>query len=228
MTDLVIVGEGPTERSFTTTVLARPLAERGVFVQPRLIPTSRGAKGGALNVDRVLRFLRNTLRERPDTVVTTLFDLYGLASDFPGRAAATSVTDPLEQATSIERGLHSAVVREAGCRPYRFLPHIQPYEFEALLFSDVEQFVEVERQWAPQLKELQAVREAAASPEHINDGPASHPSVRLTDLLPRYSKTRHGVAIASRIGLNRLRTECRHFGGWLDHMESLARSTAPS
>lgn len=227
MTDLIVVGEGPTERAFTTTVLARPLAERGVFVQPRLIPTSRSAKGGALNVDRVLRFLRNTLKERPDTVVTTLFDLYGLASDFPGRAAATSVADPLEKATAIERRLHRAVVREAGCRPDRFLPHVQPYEFEALLFSDVERFVEVERQWAPQMKELKAVRTAAATPEHINDGPTSHPSIRLTDLLPRYSKTRHGVAIAGRIGLNRLRTECRHFGGWLERLESLARRTPP-
>ncbi len=225
MTDVVVVGEGPTERSFTVTVLAHSLAERRVFVQPRLIPTSRSAKGGALKSARVLRFLRNTLRERQDTFVTTLFDLYGLPSDFPGRAGTTDISDPLKRASAIEQTLHATVIAEAECRPDRFLPHIQPYEFEALLFSDVQRLAEAERDWTPQLKALRDARQSASSPEHINDGPTTHPSARLTDLLPRYSKTRHGVAIADRIGLSRMRAECRHFGKWLDRLEALARGT---
>ncbi len=222
MTDIVVVGEGPTEQLFTVTVLAYALAEQGVFVQPRLIPTSRNAKGGALKFARVLPFLRNTLRERQDTFVTTLFDLYGLPLDFPGQAEAAEFTDPLQRASALEQRLHAAVVGEAGCRPERFLPHIQPYEFEALLFSDVDRFAEAERQWTPQLKDLKVARQSALSPEHINDGPTTHPSARLTALLPRYSKTRHGVAIAGRIGLCLMRAECRHFGEWLDRLEALA------
>ena len=41
-----------------------------------------------MSPQRVLLFLRNTLRERNDTHVTTFFDLYGLAPDFPGVAGS--------------------------------------------------------------------------------------------------------------------------------------------
>ena len=221
MTTLVLVGEGPTERAFAVTVLGQALAARGVFLQPRLIPTSRSAKGGALSFLRILRFLRNTLRERQDTFVTTFFDLHGLPTDFPGGREAVPLPDPLEQATAIERRLHAAVIDEAGCRPERFLPHIQPYEFEALLFSDVARFTETEPEWAPHVKELEAARSSVSSPEHINDGQTTHPSARLMALLPRYKKTRDGVLVASRIGLSRMRTECHHFGEWLDRLEAL-------
>ena len=67
-------------------ILYPALLGGNVLVQPRLIPTSRHAKGGALSSQRVLRFLRNTIRERSDTYVTTFFDLYELPSDFPGAA----------------------------------------------------------------------------------------------------------------------------------------------
>ena len=53
------------------------------------------------------------------------------------------------------------------------------------------------RGWA---EELAAVRKRAASPEHINDGPETHPSARL-ERLPGYRKVRHGTAVAKRIGV---------------------------
>ena len=68
---------------------------------------------------------------------------------------------------------------------------------------------------------LDAVRRAAPSPEHINDGERTHPSARLREL-PRYRKAQHGPAIAGRIGLDRIREECRHFGNWLSRIESLS------
>ncbi len=221
MTDLVLVGEGSTERGFAVTVLAPALAGRGVFLQPRLIPTSPSASGGALSFPRVLRFLRNTLRERHDTFVTTFFGLYRLPAEFPGQRKATALGDPLERSSTIEQALHEAVIEEAGCRTERFPPHIQPHEFEALLFSDVDRFADTERAWAPRVKELEAARSAATSPEHINDGQTTHPSARLRALLPRHKKTRDGVLVAKRIGLSRMRTECRHFGAWLDRLEAL-------
>ena len=41
MTTVVVVGEGPTERQFVMAILYPRLAKFGVFVEPRLIPTSR-------------------------------------------------------------------------------------------------------------------------------------------------------------------------------------------
>lgn len=224
MIEVVVVGEGQTEETFIRDVLKPHLAAKGIYLEPRgPISTSAGHKGGALSRDRVLRFLRNTLRERPHKYVTTLFDLYGLRSDFPGVAESATIADPIRRCESIERNLAAAAISISGCREDRFLPHIQPYEFEALLFSDVLRFAEMEPEWGRFVGALQEARDNVRSPEHINDGADTHPSARLKHLLrPSYRKPLHGSGIAQRIGIARMRSECRHFDGWLTRVESLA------
>ena len=222
MTEVIVVCEGQTEEAFVRRVLYPGLSPRNVFVQPRLIATSRQARGGALNPQRVLRHLRNTLRERSDTYVTTFFDLYGLPADFPGQPGTTAQADPLAHATEIKTGFHEAVVRHTGCRSERFLPHVQPYEFESLLFADPAAFAEAEPGWQAFTSELAAARQTAISPEHINDGPDTHPSARLQRLVhPRYQKVTHGAAVSAHIGIHRMRAECRHFNEWLGRLERL-------
>lgn len=137
MTDVIIVCEGQTEKAFVKRILYPSLFRRNVFVQPRLIASSRRAKGGALNAQRVLRYLRNVLLHRDDTFVTTFFDLYGLPADFPGQPATLTQGEPLAAAGEVEAGFSEAVVGHTGCRPERFIPHIQPYEFESLPASQV-------------------------------------------------------------------------------------------
>lgn len=228
MIEAVVVCEGRTEESFVRELLAPDLGKRSVFLQPRLIPTSSGAKGGALTRQRVLRFLRNALRQRPDAYVTTFFDLYGLPADFPGVRDAKARTDMVDRAEIIERALHAEAVRLAECRPERFFPHIQPCEFEALLFSDTARFADVELKWKRAVARLEAARRAAGGPERVNDGPNTHPSARLENVLrPRYDKIRDGSAVAARVGVGRMRAECPRFDRWIAHMDSLAAAGAP-
>jgi hypothetical protein len=52
--EVIVVGEGQTEETFIRDVLAPALMGRDISLQPRLIATSAGAKGGALAGDRVL------------------------------------------------------------------------------------------------------------------------------------------------------------------------------
>lgn len=223
MKKVIVVCEGQTEEAFVNELLYHKLCPQGVFAEPRLISTSPVAKGGALSGKRVLRYLRNTLRERQDTYVTTFFDLYSLPHDFPGRADARAPADPLDRATEIETAFHAAVVSEAECFPERFLPHIQPYEFEALLFSDTTGFARAEPGWRVFAGKLSAARKGARSPEHINDGADTHPSARLLNLLrPRYRKVTHGVGVSAEVGIDRMRSECRHFDRWLSRIETLA------
>lgn len=222
MIEVLVVGEGQTEETFVRDVLAPELEPLGISLQPRLIQTSPGAKGGALTAGRVMKFLRNTLRERADTCVTTLFDLYGLHADVPGVEISRTETDPLRRCLRIEKALNEAAVKVSGCQPERFFSHIQPYEFEALLFSDVSRFGEAHGDWRPYVRTLEQARAGAATPEHINDGAETHPSARLRNLLkPRYDKVLYGSGIATLIGLPRIRSECRHFDEWLTKIESL-------
>jgi hypothetical protein len=219
--EVIVVAEGQTEETFVRDVLAPVFGAHDVFLYARPIATSKRGRGGALSRDRVIRFLGRTLRERGDTYVTTLFDLYGLRPDFPG-VADVADADPLARCSAIEAAFESVVAAESGCRTDRFLAHIQPHEFEALLFSDVSRFPEVQAGWSRFVPALEAARNEAESPEHINDGPATHPSARLEQLRePSYDKPLHGSRFAERIGLDRMRSECSHFDAWLRRIEAL-------
>ena len=230
MIEVIVACEGQTEEVFVSRTLAPTLEAGGVLIQPRLVASSRHAGGGALTTGRVVRFLGNTLRERPEAYVTTFFDLYGLPRDFPGCSAAAALAEPEDRAAAVEAELHATVVRGVDCRPERLLPHIQPYEFESLLFSDPDRFATVEPAWQPLVVELRQARQSVPTPEHVNDGPDTHPSARLRRLRqPRYSKVRHGTAVSAAIGIDRMRAECRHFNGWLARIEALPalRSGSP-
>ncbi|ABE28758.1 hypothetical protein DR64_1918 [Paraburkholderia xenovorans LB400] len=220
MVELIIVGEGQTEETFVRDVLAPALGANHVYASARLISTSREQRGGALSLERVRKFIGHTLRQRADTYVTTLIDLYGLDKSFRGVMASKGQT-PATRAAHIERLLHEDVVGFAECRPERFIPHVQPHEFESLLFSDVTRLCDVEPEWHEQSDPLIAARAAVDDPEWINDSPQTAPSKRLERLQPRYRKVRHGPLAAARIGLDRIREQCPHFRQWYDRIVTL-------
>lgn len=76
-------------------------------------------------------------------------------------------------------------------------------------------------EWRRFVDQLQRVRDSADSPEHINEGPNTHPSARLKALQPSYDKVLHGSGIAKCIGVQQIRTECAHFNAWLEKIETL-------
>lgn len=218
MVEVIVVTEGQSEETFVRDVLAPQLAFSEVYATARCIPTSPGHRGGALSRDRVFRYLRNTLKERSDTYVTTLFDLYALDSDMPGIAESKALQNPSERAQFLAARLHADVMAGVACRAERLLPYIQPYEFEALFFADIERFCSVEPAWAGCIPDLQAIKAGYINPEWINGSSETTPSSRLKVLVPRYRKVRHGSVAANRIGLDRIRAECPHFAGWVNQL----------
>lgn len=224
MMRVCVVCEGQTEETFVREVLAPPFYDIGLNVLPEMIETSSGHKGGALSYARVKRHLRNTLRQNSAPIVTTLFDLYKLDGGFPGFAAAQAQPDLRGRLSVLNQALHADVVAEAGCQPHRFIPYIQPHEFEALLFSDVAALTGLEPGWRGSAPALLAARAAANSPEHINDRPDTKPAAHLERELsgPKYHKRRHGPLAAQRIGLARIEAECAFFSEWLARIRSVA------
>jgi hypothetical protein len=224
MRRVCVVCEGQTEETFVRDVLAPAFVHLNLVLIAELIETSSGHKGGALSYERVKRHLRNTLRQKSEPIVTTLFDLYRLDLKFPGYEDSKKKGSLEHRLTTLTDALHEDIIPYAGCRPERFIPYIQPYEFEALLFSDVDALIGVEAGWNCAGKTLQAVRSAAESPEHINDRPETKPAAYLERELknPGYRKTRHGPIAAERIGLARMEAECRFFAGWVTKLRALA------
>jgi hypothetical protein len=222
---VVVVCEGETEEEFVRDVLAPGFCGVGLYLEPQMVQTSPGHRGGALNYDRVKPHLRNTLRQKSAPVVTTLFDLYKLDKRFPGFEQSRALPDLGQKLDLLRRELHADVVAAAGCQPDRFIPYIQPYEFEALLFSDVPTLTRIEQGWQAAAHALAAVRAAADSPEHINDRPETKPAVHLERELsnPSYRKRRHGPIAAQKIGLAKIEAECAFFATWLAQIRGLAQ-----
>ena len=118
MREVIVVCEGQTEEVFVNEILAPVLGEGNVFLSPRLIATSRHSRGAVLSrVSGCCGFYGTRFGNGGNTYVTTFFDLYGLPSDFPGRAETARDTDPVDQAVAVETEFHAAVIDVAECRP---------------------------------------------------------------------------------------------------------------
>jgi len=225
MLEIIIFAEGQSEEQFIKKVVAPALKHLNLFLKPQILKTSKESAGGALNFDRLRFYARRVLDQKPKAVLTTFLDLYGLTTDFPGYQQSKKISDVYERAKCIEVAMHERIVADAGCQPDRFIAHVQPYEFEGLLFSDVTRLVSVEPDWHLCRGQLEKVRNAFLSPEHINDSYQTKPSLRLQSILrPKYKKTRHGPLIADSIGMSRIEAECLHFKTWVNRLRALSRS----
>jgi Domain of unknown function (DUF4276) len=227
MTEVVVICEGQTEEAFIKRLVAPALSGLHVYVKPTLMPTSPGTKGGDVNFNRLKNNARNILRGNPPVVLTTLIDLYQLDTSFP-EFKATKSLDWVTRLARLEAALHQEIVAHAQCRRERFIPYIQPHEFESLLFSDTDSLVALEPDWNTDKikRQFKAICEKFDSPEHINNSYETAPSRRLKKLLfkPPYKKTRHGELAAIKMTLATIEQKCPHFKSWMDQLRALATS----
>ncbi len=190
--------EGPTEERFIKAVLAPYLVAKEVYITPISI-------GGDVNIDRV----RGELKKLSNNFdyVSTLYDFYGFKKKLNSDSKAS-----LE--ARIEEGVHERI-RD------KFIPYIQMYEFEGLLFSCPEAMERGLNESG--VKEwCQGVLEKFSNnPESINDSVETAPSKRL-EKGTGYRKTTHGPNIAKEIGIEKIRQMCEGFDEWLNKLERLS------
>lgn len=224
MPGLMLHVEGQTEARFVDLVLCEHLLQSNYsYVTSRLV--GDGA-GGICSWSAARKAILNHLRRDRRCIVTTMVDFYGLPSKgkaWPGHEEALHLRFE-DKAQHVERAILDNVAREMGLdfNTSRFVPFILMHEFEALLFSDCVQLSEA-LGVAGRSAEFQRIRDQFRSPEEINDSVDTAPSKRIKALTPRYDKVLDGVDAAQRIGLERIRAECRHFDSWLTHLESLVK-----
>ncbi|MGQ0622286.1 MAG: DUF4276 family protein [Panacagrimonas sp.] len=102
----------------------------------------------------------------------------------------------------------------------RFIPYVQMYEFEGLLFSGPQHLASAIGQ--PGLgPDFQRIRDGFDTPESINDSPITAPSKRISSLYRGYEKPLHGSLAAMEIGLTAIRGQCARFDAWLRQIEAL-------
>jgi hypothetical protein len=227
MARLLIHVEGETEETFVNEVLAPHLHQYAYAkVSARLLGNARqrDRRGGIRAWTSVRTDILNHLKEDTECVATTLVDYYALPQNgpkaWPGRALAGTLPF-VQKAQCVEDALLKNVAEELGSSfdARRFIPYVMMHEFEGLLFSDCASFAGAIGQ--PNLTpQLQAIRNAFASPEEINDSPVTAPSKRVSALIAGYEKPLFGTLAVLAIGLEVIRRECPHFRGWLERLET--------
>lgn len=220
MTRVHVICEGQTEETFVNEILQPPLSASGIHLYPALIGRP-GHKGGNISFDRALRDIRNRLCGDTEAYCTTFFDYYGIHPDFPGRAGANQAWSPREKFEHFRMELGKEILTKLGENPAsRFIPYVQMYEFEGLLFTCPHRFSIGIGEPASE-QQLREVRDAFATPEHINDSVNTAPSKRVGRISHGYQKPLHGIIAALEIGLSDIRQECRLFDEWLSSLEAL-------
>lgn len=210
-----VICEGQTEEMFVNEVMGEYFLNRGILLSPALLGKP-GHKGGNVRFQRVLRDIELRLLGDSTAYCTTFLDFYGLPTDFPGKAEALQLMGLSVKNQAMQQGFISQLEQHLGANALRrFIPHIQFYEFEGLLFSEP-QALATETGHAELQDELQAIRNQFESPEHINNDPNSAPSKRIQALIAGYDKVTLGLLVALEIGLDSIRRECPLFNAWVE------------
>lgn len=222
MKKVLVLCEGQTEETFVNRVLNPHLFSLDIYVIPIIVHTRKADngkkyKGGDPKFPRVLKQIKDLLKDTSAHIVTTMFDFYQLPEDFPGFNSLPN-SDCYKQVEYLEQKLMEVIDDK------RFFPYVQLHEFEALVFVSPEEIIKVfpeqnEEGKSSKLISLKEILDSYRNPEEINTGILTAPSKRLLSLFPSYEKIHHGSLITGRIGVDQLRLTCPHFDSWLKILE---------
>jgi hypothetical protein len=222
MKQLIIVGEGQTEQAFCKDVLYDHFFRKEIIIHN---PTIKKTRGGIVGWQVLKKEIESHLKCAPKAVVTTLIDFYGLKDNhfFPLWHESKNHRSIHDRITILEEAMKNAI--DESIR-HRFIPYIQVYEFEALLFSDATIFeTQFEKSEFLDFQYLQQT--LLIAPEEINDGPTTAPSKRLERIIKGYkseienNKVFYGTLMSQVIGLERICEKCPRFNQWIHKLENI-------
>jgi hypothetical protein len=217
--------EGQAEQGFCDQVLQPHLFPQGGGIVHTLAVGEKDhhhvyGLSRRIKYEKIRKFICNTIKQREgdDVHFTTLFDLYDLPPDFPGKEA--NVRNPANPTPYVE-ALELAFGQSINY--HRFIPYLQLHEYETMLFADPDAFSYSFENCAPAIQQLQAIAAAVNSIELINDSEHTAPSKRIISLIPEYDgrKSTAGPDVAEYIGIPVIRSKCPHFDQWLKRLEDL-------
>lgn len=219
MKRIYVVTEGHSETNFVRRVLEPYFWNYGKKLIPTTVQTKLdGQKGGMSNYEKARVTIKRdlTYTKEQDVFVTTMFDLYALPKNTPGKVEADKISNPYKKVALIEK---SILESESELRKPVFRPYIQLHEFEALLFSNLD--ILAEQYFEYDIQPLRDCLSQKKNPELINDGFETAPSKRIFSCIPNYDKATDGVSVLGKIGIDALCCSCAHFAEWIDWMKNV-------
>jgi hypothetical protein len=158
--ELYVFCEGATEQGFCDKVLRQHLFPGN---DGRIHTLDLGGLGTGKPYVRVRKFILNTIKKRPlpGVIFTTLFDLYGLPADFPGKNSyKRNAANPTAYVVALEEAFGTDINYR------RFVPYLQLHEFETMLLSDPDGFRIESNASDKQIQQL--ARMAASAPSNTS------------------------------------------------------------
>ncbi|GMO57270.1 MAG: DUF4276 family protein [Rickettsiales bacterium] len=159
-------------------------------------------RGGGITTLKLLENLG--IVNNPNYIVSTFIDYYGYQK-----------TEEEKDFTreQLENNLKNKINKD------NFIPYIQQYEAETLLFCDPQitaKFLNGDE------KEMQNIlKDKKGNPEDINDGKETAPSKRIKKIFKQYRKGNLDFAnIVCEIGIEKIKSSCPHFKSWLNEIEN--------
>lgn len=227
-----VLCEGQTEQGFVEGVLKPYLMENGIAaVKSVLVTTNKklNARGGVLSYSQVRRDLELMEKTSSDGgyerhILTTMIDFYALPNDFPGFEDSKRSNDRYVRVADLEKAFASDVADR------RFIPYIQLHEFESLVFCGIDHLKDMYPDCGKGCVSLKKALACQPNPELINDGPGTAPSKRIIKAIEEESSTRYnynkpktGRYITGVVGIDALRSRCRHFDDWIKRLLNTCR-----
>ncbi|SDG28599.1 protein of unknown function [Sinosporangium album] len=211
MRRLHILCEGQTEESIAREVISPYFMNSTIYVTWSVHTTKRPAggpsyKGGLSTWKKLVTEIRLLLQDPSITLLSTLFDYYGLPSDVPGMRTRP-IGSPYDRVAHVERAMAEAV------HDRRFLPHLVLHEVEAWVLAGHDALGDLLGD-RPLSQVVQRIVMEAHGAELVNEGPETAPSKRLLNLIPRYRKTLDGPLVIADFGVDGVRKTCPHADAW--------------
>jgi hypothetical protein len=211
---LIVICEGETEQEFCKEILAKHLLEFQIYVQATEI-------GGIRSWPYLLDQVERLLSEGHKPFVTTLIDFYGIypRHQYPLWGKKDKYNDTTIFIADVCKEMKKNIPENIRDR---FIPYIQKYEFEALLFNDINYFEDYFTNIADKKYLIQTLNEYE-NPEDINNDPNTAPSKRLIRSIEGYGKVIDGINIVKSIGLENIRAKCPGFNEWVTRLEKIGK-----
>ncbi|HLO85358.1 MAG TPA: DUF4276 family protein [Nostocaceae cyanobacterium] len=127
--------EGQTEETFVRELLCEYFQQKNIYLNPILVKTSSTGRGGVVSYGKIKKQLERKCLEDKTAFVTTMFDLYSLPKDFPGKTSLPNTNDPFQKAEYLEQQLSKDIGHQ------NFIANLMLHEFEALLDSNPQAFL---------------------------------------------------------------------------------------
>lgn len=211
MIRVAISVEGQTEDEFCKQILSPYFLSKKIQLIPIIVTTKREKcgvkhKGGCINLDRVKSEITKLLPSFD--YVTTFYDLYGF--------------DGIDNITADELEVKMAELFNSR----KFIPYIQQYEFETLLFSEPSYYEEYFSNSKATIDIQNIITACGGSIEDINNSKETAPSKRIINFFDDYDesfdKVFHGSSIIEEIGLQKVIEQSPRFSQWIEKIESLS------